>query len=136
MVVKDLYALWHKEENSSFRVYDETGNREICWLWPKDPLPEEAAGLEVVSLRGLYGDSFAMRTRPAPVREVKVLIDGHGIFQGAYVTPGLADIEVELIDFSVSDEDEANAADARFSEAARRAQAGELEFIVRTEPGL
>ena len=63
------------------------------------------------------------------MREIKVIIDEGGIFQGLYVTPGLEDCEVELIDFVTDDPDEQEDAQRRYAECLERAQRGELKGI-------
>lgn len=62
-------------------------------------------------------------------REIKVVIDEGGIFQGLYVTPGLEDCEVELIDFVTDDPDEIEDTQKRYDECCERAQNGELKNI-------
>ncbi len=50
------------------------------------------------------------------MREIKVVIDEGGIFQGLYVTPGLEDCQVELIDFVTDDPDELEDTQRRYDE--------------------
>ena len=63
------------------------------------------------------------------MREIKVIIDEGGIFQGLYVTPGLEDCEVELIDFVTDEPDEIEDTQKRYDECLARAQNGELVGI-------
>ena len=63
-------------------------------------------------------------------REIKVIIDEGGIFQGLYVTPGLEDCDVELIDFVTEDQDEIDDAQKRYDECLERELNGELINIV------
>ena len=63
------------------------------------------------------------------MREIKVIIDEGGIFQGLYVTPGLEDCDVELIDFVTDDPEEQEDAQRRYNECLERAQRGELKNI-------
>ena len=62
-------------------------------------------------------------------REIKVVIDEGRMFQGLYVTPELADCEVELIDFVTDDLDEIEETQIRYNECLARAQNGELKGI-------
>ena len=61
--------------------------------------------------------------------EIKVLIDEGGIFQGLYVSPGLKECKVELLDFVTDDQDEIEDVEKRYEDAKRRAKAGELVVI-------
>ena len=61
--------------------------------------------------------------------EIKILIDEGGIFQGLYVTPELADYDVELMDFCTDDPHELEDVERRYEDAKRRAKAGELKVI-------
>lgn len=63
------------------------------------------------------------------MREIKVIIDEGGIFQGLYVTPGLEDCDVELIDFVTDDPDEQEDAQRRYDECLARVEHGELKGI-------
>lgn len=63
------------------------------------------------------------------MREIKVVIDEDGIFQGLNVTPGLEDCEVELIDFVTDDPDELEDTQRRYDECLERAQRSELKNI-------
>lgn len=63
------------------------------------------------------------------MREIKVIIDKGGIFQGLYVTPGLEDCEVELIDFVTDDPDELEDTQKRYDQCCERARNGELKNI-------
>lgn len=61
--------------------------------------------------------------------EIKVVIDEGGIFQGLYVTPEIADCDVELIDFVTDDPDDLAEANSKLRQAADRALRGELELV-------
>ena len=63
------------------------------------------------------------------MREIKVIIDEGGIFQGLYVTPGLEDCDVELIDFVTDDPEEFDDAQKRYDKVQERAKNGELVGI-------
>ena len=63
------------------------------------------------------------------MREIKVIIDEGGIFQGLYVTPGLEDCDVELIDFVTDDPDEQEDTQRRYDECLARVERGELKGI-------
>ncbi len=63
-------------------------------------------------------------------REIKVLIDKGGIFQGLYVSPKLKDCEVELLDFVTDDLDELDDVEERYEKAEERVKSGELVEIV------
>lgn len=63
------------------------------------------------------------------MREIKVVIDEGGIFQGVYVSPELKDCEVELLDFVTEDEDEQEDVQKRYDECISRAMKGELICI-------
>ncbi len=63
-------------------------------------------------------------------REIKVLIDEGGIFQGLYVSPELKDCEVELLDFVTDDPDELDDVEKRNEKAEERVKSGELVVIV------
>ena len=63
------------------------------------------------------------------MREIKVIIDEGGIFQGLYVTPELKDCDVELIDFVTDDPEELADAQRRYDEVLERARIGELVGI-------
>lgn len=62
-------------------------------------------------------------------REIKVLIDRGGIFQGLYVSPELEDCKVELLDFVTDDAEEIDDVEKRYEDCVRRAKAGELKCI-------
>ena len=59
-------------------------------------------------------------------KEIHVVIDEGGIFQGAYVTQNISDSVVELIDFVTEDPDEFEETEQRHKEAVERAIKGEL----------
>ncbi len=61
--------------------------------------------------------------------EIKVIIDEGGIFQGLYVSPALADADVELLDFVTDDPNELDDVTERYEEAKKRCDDGELELI-------
>ncbi|MBO4847271.1 MAG: hypothetical protein J5525_13380 [Lachnospiraceae bacterium] len=63
------------------------------------------------------------------VREIKVLIDEGGIFQGLYVSPELKDCKVELLDFVTDDPVEIDDVTKRYEATKERARRGELEVI-------
>lgn len=63
------------------------------------------------------------------MREIKVLIDEGGIFQGLYVSPELADCAVELLDFVTDDPEEIEETEKRYEDCVRRARSGELAVI-------
>ena len=63
------------------------------------------------------------------MREIKVLIDEGGIFQGLYVSPELKDCEVELLDFVTDDPDEMEDVQERYEKTQERARNGELIVI-------
>ena len=63
------------------------------------------------------------------MREIKVLIDKGGIFQGCYVSPELKDCDVELLDFVTDDPDELEDVAERLTDAEARAEKGELVLI-------
>lgn len=63
------------------------------------------------------------------MREIKVLIDEGGIFQGLYVSPELKDCEVELLDFVTDDPDEMEDVQERYEKTQERARNGELVVI-------
>ena len=65
-------------------------------------------------------------------REIKVLIDEGGIFQGLYVSPELKDCSVELLDFVTDDPDEKQDVQDRYDDARRRAGNKELVVIFNT----
>ena len=63
------------------------------------------------------------------MREIKVVIDEGGIFQGLYVSPELEDCQVELIDFVTDDPEEAEETQRKYDECLSRAKDGELKNI-------
>jgi hypothetical protein len=62
-------------------------------------------------------------------KEIHVLIDEGGIFQGCYVTPDIADAKVDLIDFYVTDENDIDTANKKYETVKERAKNGELKNI-------
>ena len=63
------------------------------------------------------------------MKEIKVLIDEGGIFQGLYVSPELSDCHVELLDFVTDDSDEIEDVNRRYQRCLERAKRGELVCI-------
>jgi len=63
------------------------------------------------------------------MREIKVLIDEGGIFQGLYVSPELSDCQVELLDFVTDDYEEIEDVNRRYDRCVERAKSGELVCI-------
>ena len=63
------------------------------------------------------------------MREIKVIIDEGGIFQGLYVTLGLEDCDVELIDFVTDDPNKQEDTQRRYDDVLGRAKNGELVGI-------
>ncbi len=62
-------------------------------------------------------------------KEIHVLIDEGGIFQGLYVSPEIADSDVELLDFCTDDSDEIDDVTKRYEDVKKRAKNGELSVI-------
>lgn len=95
-----------------------------------DESDDEAHIEKVVSVDDIEN---APSVQSAPVarltREIKVLIDDGGIFQGLYVSPELSDCKVELLDFVTDDPDEIEDVEHRYQLCVDRAKKGELVCI-------
>ena len=63
------------------------------------------------------------------MKEIKVLINGGGVFEGLFVSPELANCDVELLDFCTDDSDELDDTEQRYQKVEKRVENGELKFI-------
>ena len=62
------------------------------------------------------------------MKEIKVLINSGGVFEGLFVSPELVNCDVELLDFCTDDPDELDDTEQRYQEIEKRVEDGELKF--------